>query len=108
MRKNKKRDTYSSFVFKSFLNKINIFKKVEFEDSPPPPPKSPYGSAENAPMHIAFIVDGVVEDIVHCDERFGYLLISSPTVVKLDSFDSAKINDKYNEETNSFKNSSEV
>lgn len=108
MRKNKKRDTYSSFVFKSFLNKINIFKKIEFEDSSPPPPKSPYGSAENAPMHIAFIVDGVVEDIVHCDERFGYLLTSSPNIVKLDSFDSAKINDKYNEETNSFEKSSEV
>ncbi len=103
-----KRDTYKSYVFKSFLNKINVFKKVEFDKPQPLPPSSPYGSADNAPMHIAFIVDGIVEDIIHCDERLGYLLISSPTIVQMDKFDSASINDLYDESTNTFKSSFEV
>lgn len=104
MSKNKvrKRDTYTSYIVKSFIKKINIFKKktVAVEDNLP---RSPYGSAKDAPMHIAFIVDGVVEDIVHCEERFGYLLISSPTIVKLENYDSAAVNDVYDEEANIFK-----
>ena len=104
----KKRDTYRAYVAKSFLDKINIFKKIEFEEPEPIRQASPYGTAENAPMHIAFIVDGVVEDVIHCDERLGYLLISSPTIVQLDRFDSAKINDVYDEPTNTFKPPFEV
>lgn len=104
----KKRDTYKAYVVKSFLDKINIFKKIEFEEPQPIKQASPYGAAEHAPMHIAFVVDGVVEDVIHCDERLGYLLISSPTIVQLDRFDSAKINDVYDESTNTFKPPFEV
>jgi len=107
--KNKKRDTYRSYVFKKTFNKLNLFKKnTKVKSDINNLPRSPYGAAQDAPMHIAFIVDGIVEDIIHCDERFGYLLISSPIIVQLDTFDTAKINDSYNESSNTFTRPFEV
>ena len=105
----KKRDTYRSYVFKRMLNKFKWFKKnTKNENNVDITPRSPYGSAQDAPMHIAFIVDNIVEDIIHCDERFGYLLISDPLIVKLENYSSAKINDIYDEETGLFKSDSEI
>lgn len=107
--KNKKRDTYRSYVFKRMLNKFKWFKKnTKNENNVDNIPRSPYGSAQDAPMHIAFIVDNIVEDIIHCDERFGYLLISDPLIVKLENYSSAKINDIYDEEAGLFKSDSEI
>lgn len=107
--KNKKRDTYRSYVFKRMLNKFKWFKKNnKNENNIDNIPRSPYGSAQDAPMHIAFIVDNIVEDIIHCDERFGYLLISDPLIVKLENYSLAKINDIYNEKTGLFESGSEI
>ena len=107
--KTKKRDTYRSYVFKRILNKFKLFKKnPKNESNVDNVPRSPYGAAQDAPMHIAFIVDNIVEDIIHCDERFGYLLISEPLIVKLENYSSAKINDIYNEETGVFESDNEI
>jgi hypothetical protein len=107
--KTKKRDTYRSYIFKKTLNRFKLFKKnTKVKDDTNNLPRSPYGSAQDAPMHIAFIVDGIVEDIIHCDERFGYLLISDPLIIKLENYGSVKINDIYDEEAGSFKSDDEI
>lgn len=106
MKKNKikKRDTYKQYVFKKYFKNINIFKnKNSINNDIDSLPRSPYQSVKDAPMHIALIVDDIVEDIIHCDERFGYLLISNPLIIQLDNYNSAKINDIYEESTNTFK-----
>lgn len=37
------------------------------------------------PYHIAFIVDGVVENIMHLNEDFGNLFLSNPTMTQIES-----------------------
>ncbi len=104
----KKRNTYRSYVIKSFFKKVNLFNKVNKKSNKDSKSTSPYSNAEQAPMHIALLVDGIVEDIIHCNERLGYLLISEPIVIQLERHDSAKINDIYNEQINAFYSPDEV
>jgi hypothetical protein len=89
----KKRDTYKNYLIKKLLGVDSTYYK--------PNPK--YSRAKDAPMHLALIIDGIVEDIIHCDERLGYLLMSEPLVIELDN-NSLKVNisDLYDEEANSF------
>jgi hypothetical protein len=56
------------------------------------------------PYHIAFIVDGVVEEIMHFDERTASLMLANPTIKQVDLMsdggpDTGWI---YNSETNTF------
>ena len=54
-------------------------------------------------MHLALVIDGVVEDIIHCDERLGYILLSDPKIVDIkDNFRKINISDIYDEDTNTF------
>lgn len=95
----KDRDTYSKYKKEKVLNKLFPWAgknhKLEME-------KHRYQRVQDAPMHIALIIDGVVEDIMHCDERLAMLLMSEPTVVEIDSNSPVKINWIYDEETNNF------
>ena len=89
----KKRDTYKNYLIKKLFGIDSTYYK--------PNPK--FSRVKEAPIHLALIVDGVVEDIMHCDERLGYLLISEPSVVELDKdFHKVEISDTYDEETNTF------
>lgn len=104
----KNRNTYRSYVIKSFIHKINIFNRIKNKKTVNDHERSPYSNAHDAPVHIAFVVDGIVEDIIHCDERMGYLLMSYPVIVQLENVNSAKINDIYNEQTNTFQSLDDV
>lgn len=89
----KKRDTYKNYLIKKLLGVDSTYYK--------PNPK--YSRAKDAPMHLALIIDGIVEDIIHCDERLGYLLMSEPLVIELDNnYLKVNISDIYDEETQSF------
>lgn len=89
----KKRDTYRNYLIKKLLGVDSTYYK--------PNPK--YSRAKDAPMHLALIIDGLVEDIIHCDERLGYLLMSEPLVVELDNnYYKVNISDIYDEESNTF------
>lgn len=33
------------------------------------------------PVKIAFVIDGVVQDVLHTDERLGAIFLSEPTIV---------------------------
>lgn len=89
----KKRDTYKKYLAKKIFGLDSTYYK--------PNPK--FSRSKDAPMHIALIIDGVVEDIIHCDERLGYLLMSEPKVVELDNnYIKVSISDRYEENTNSF------
>lgn len=91
----KKRDTYKNYLIKRMLGVDSTYYK--------PNPK--FSRAKEAPMHLALIIDNIVEDIIHCDERLGNLLLSEPLVIELDKdFLKINISDKYDEETNSFSN----
>lgn len=89
----KKRDTYKNYLIKKLLGIDSTYYK--------PNPK--YSRAKDAPMHLALVIDGIVEDIIHCDERLGYLLMSEPVVIELDNnYLKVNISDLYDEEANSF------
>lgn len=89
----KKRDTYRNYLLKKFFGIDSTYYK--------PNPK--FSRASQAPMHLALIIDGIVEDIIHCDERLGYILLSDPVVIELDkNFYKINISDIYDEESNSF------
>lgn len=93
------RDTYKKYKLNKFLNKISFKrrKKIKEENF-----KIKYSSKYDAPMHLAFIVDGIVEDIIHCDDRLGNLLLSVPKVVEIDSRSEININWKYDEKNERF------
>lgn len=89
----KKRDTNKNFLIKKFFGVDSTYYK----------PNPRYTRRDSAPMHIALIIDGIVEDIMHCDERLGLLLMSNPNVVDIsENLNNVSISDFYDEETNSF------
>ena len=89
----KKRDTYKNYLIKKILGVDSTYYK--------PNPK--YSRTMDAPMHLALVIDGIVEDIIHCDERLGYLLMSEPKVIELENnYIKVNISDTYDEDTNSF------
>ena len=89
----KKRDTYRSYLIKRLLWVDSTYYK--------PNPK--FTRSQDAPMHIALIIDGMVEDIIHCDERLAYILLSEPMVVEVNkNYHKINISDRYDEENNRF------
>lgn len=89
----KKRDTYRKYLAKKILGIDSTYYK--------PNPK--FSRSKDAPMHVALIIDGVVEDIIHCDERLGYLLLSNPLVVEINkNYSKINISDQYDEESDTF------
>jgi hypothetical protein len=89
----KKRDTYRSFLIKKILGVDSTYYK--------PNPK--FTRSDQAPMHLALVIDGIVEDIIHCDERLGYILMSDPIVVDIEEkINKVNISDIYNKEDNTF------
>lgn len=89
----RKRDTYKSFLLKKIFKIDSTYYK--------PSPK--FTRANQAPMHLALIIDNTVEDIMHCDERLGYLLLSNPKIVAIENnFHLVNISDIYDEKNNKF------
>lgn len=89
----KKRDTNKFFWIKRIFGMDKTYYKTN--------PK--YSRSDQAPMHLALVIDGVVEDIMHCDERLGYILMSEPLVVELgEGYQKVNISDLYNEDDDSF------
>jgi hypothetical protein len=89
----KKRDTYKSYLIKKLFGIDSTYYK--------PNPK--FTRSDQVPMHLALIIDGVVEDIIHCDERLGYILLSEPQIIELgDSYRKVNVSDIYDEDSNSF------
>jgi len=37
------------------------------------------------PYHVAMVIDGVVQQVFHVDERLGAVLLSNPTLVQCES-----------------------
>lgn len=56
------------------------------------------------PYHIAFIVNGVVEEIMHFDERLAAVLLANPTIKQVDlpTDGGPDVGWTYNTETNTF------
>lgn len=89
----KKRDTYKTYLVKKIFGIDKTYYK--------PNPK--FTRSDQAPMHLAIVIDEVVEDIIHCDENLGHLLLSEPRVVDLgESFNKINIADVYDKKTNTF------
>lgn len=97
--KNKERASYKKYRLNIIFNKIipkrtKKIKKQEF--------KAKYSRSTDAPMHIAIVLDGIVEDIIHCDDRLGILLLSSPDFIEINKDIPIGIDWLYNKETNEF------
>ena len=89
----KKRDTYKSYLIKKIFGIDSTYFK--------PNPK--FTRSDQVPMHLALVIDGVVEDIIHCDERLGAIFLSDPKIVEIGpNFHKVDIFDIYNENSNSF------
>lgn len=58
------------------------------------------------PMQIALVVDGVVEDIIYCNERLGLLLLSNPHIVETE--EEIAILWNYNEKLDTFEKPEEI
>ena len=57
---------------------------------------------------VAIIIDGVVEDIIRCQERFYHLILSNPAFIAIDdNTGPAKLQDKFNQLEKTFYNDEE-
>ena len=55
------------------------------------------------PVKIAFIIDGVIVDILHTDERLGAIFLSEPVIVDVtDKLDTAVVGSSYDSSTGTF------
>jgi hypothetical protein len=89
----KKRDTYKRFLLKKLFGIDSTYYKSN--------PK--FTRSNQAPMHLALVIDGVVEDIIHCEEHLGYILLSEPKVVDIgENFNKVNIYDIYDEVSDKF------
>lgn len=89
----KKRDTYKTYLVKKIFGVDSTYYKAN--------PK--FTRSDQVPMHLALVIDGVVEDIIHCDERLAYILLSDPQVIELgDSFNKVNLFDIYDEDSGKF------
>lgn len=94
-----KKNTYGSYLINKYLGRA---KKDEKEAD-----SAPYQDHSDAPIHIAFVIDGVVEDIIHCNERLGMLLLSDPVIVEVEDIE-VSIEWTYDEDSNTFSKPQEV
>ena len=98
---------------KFFLNKVaKLFKKNKNSapvcacgqiHEPDPIPIQQQNS-----FKIAFVVDDLVEDIIHCNDRLGLLLLSYPKIIEVEDGQEVGIQWTYNEENNTFTRPDEV
>ena len=97
--KNNKRDTYAKNTLKSLLNRIKpgYLKKQRQKQY-----LAKYNRANEAEFHVAFVLDGIVEDIIHCDERLGILLLSEPDIIKITNLTEVGLDWRYNKKTGKF------
>lgn len=95
-----KKNSYRKYI----LNKY--FKRRERQETHNDN-SAPYDNYDSAPIHIAFVIDGIVEDIIHCNERLGMLLLSDPVIVEVEDKE-VSIEWTYDEETNTFSKPEEV
>lgn len=96
---NKERDSYKKYRLKLLLSKITPKrnKKIKQKEF-----KAKYSRANEAPMHLAIVLDDIVEDIIHCDERFGILLLSSPEIIEINKDQKVEIDWVYDKNNNKF------
>lgn len=95
----KQRDTYFKYKKDNLLNKIVPSRRKSFNNQMI---KKRYSRKSDAPMHIALIIDGMVEDVMHCDERLAMLLMSEPLVIEIPEDSPVTINWLYDEENETF------
>lgn len=60
---------------------------------------------ELPPVRVAFILDNVVVDVLHTDQRLAAIFLSNPVVVDITNYEnsySITVNSEYNPETNEF------
>jgi hypothetical protein len=95
----KDRDTYFKYRKDKFLDKLSKNRREKKESQII---KKVYSRASDAPMHIALVVDGIVEDIMHCDERLAMLLMSEPVVIEIESDSKVSVGWAYDEENERF------
>jgi hypothetical protein len=63
------------------------------------------------PVKVAFIIDNVVADVLHTDERLAAIFLSNPVVIditNLDIADSIRTNSEYDPTTNTFTPAEEI
>lgn len=95
----KQRDTYFKYQKDNFLDKVNKSRRLRREAKEL---KNRYSRKTDAPMHIALVVDGLVEDVMHCDERLAMLLMSEPLVIEIDADSPVTVNWLYDKDNERF------
>ena len=71
-------------LIKEFIISKLPTKKQPFQVNQSGPPEAPKGENLN---HIAIVLDGVVEETIHCQNRLAALLLSEPIFVEYDPND---------------------
>lgn len=90
----RKRDTYRRQQVNKFFDKLKVNKSKK--------KKSPHNiTLKDAPFKIAIVIDGEVQDIIHCNERLFYLLTSQPQILDI-SNESVEVGDIYDYNDNRF------
>lgn len=77
---------------KAFYNKINFYKKFKQKKMLS---KNIHPDTSTITEHIAFVIDGEVVEIIHCQAKMAAILLSDPEVVRIPKNKKPLIGDEY-------------
>ena len=77
-----KKERYSYYLsqFKNKVDKFNFYKKVKYNYLTK---KNKAPDVSTITEHIAFVIDGQVVEIIHCQPKMAAILLSDPEIVQI-------------------------
>lgn len=76
----KERRSYYLNVIKNRINRVNPYYKIKYKYLTQ---KNKAPDVSTITEHIAFVIDGQVVEIIHCQPKMAAILLSEPEIVKI-------------------------
>jgi len=77
---------------KQFYDRINVYKRWQHKRFLA---KNIHPDVSSITSHIAFVIDGEIVEIIHCQPKMAAILLSSPEIVEIPNNKKPKIGDQY-------------
>jgi hypothetical protein len=77
---------------KQFYAKINFYKKWQYKKFIS---KNIHPDVSSITNHIAFVIDGEVVEIIHCQPKMAAILMSNPDIVEIPKDKKPALGDRY-------------
>jgi hypothetical protein len=77
---------------KAFYDKVNFYKKIKHNRMLS---KNIHPDTSTITEHIAFVIDGEVVEIIHCQAKMAAILLSNPEIIRIAKNIRPNLGDRY-------------